>query len=104
MPMKISSSISKLQKELDNLKKKLDIPKPDKIEDCKSIKQVEQFTLKEIKDFLKKNKIKVKKIDEKYKDDFVKIAWENISNDYNSDYSNEESELASDEEWEHYYE
>lgn len=104
MPMKIATSLSKLQKELDNLKKGMYIPKPDKIEDCKSIKHVEQFTLKEIKDFLKKNKIKVKKVDEKCKDDFVRIAWENISNDYDSDYSNEDTELKSDEEWEYYYE
>ena len=113
MSANIAARISKLEKELESLKVELNkennvnkgVKKPKKIDDCESIEQVNKFTTVELKEWLNKKKINVKKVAEKHKDDFVKIVWENISSEYESDYSDEESEsdIESDE-WEYYYE
>ena len=109
MSANIAARISKLEKELENLKVELKkdkgIKKPKKIDDCETIEQVKKFTTIELKEWLKKNKINVKKVTEKHKDDFVKIVWENISSEYESDYSEEDSDedSDSDDEWEYYY-
>ena len=107
----ITSRISKLEKELAALKvesiKKPNNLKPKKIEECETKEQLKKFTLTELKEWLKKKKINIKKVTDKHKDDFVKIVWENISSDYESDYSDSdesESEPESDDEWEYYYE
>jgi hypothetical protein len=119
MSATIAARISKLEKELESLKVELNkenkdqkdqknkgIKKPKKIDDCESIEQVKKFTTIELKEWLNKNKINVKKVTEKHKDDFVKIVWENISSEYESEYSDEdESDGDEDEsdEWEYYY-
>ena len=81
--------------------------KPKKIEECTKIEQLNKyFTVAELKEWLKKKKINVKKVSEKHKNDFVKIVWENISDEYESDYSNdsdESEEEEDDDEWEYYY-
>ena len=83
--------------------------KPKKIEDCTKREQLNKyFTIAELKEWLKKKKINVKKVNEKHKNDFVKIVWENISDEYESDYSDEssdsdDSEDSEDDEWEYYY-
>ena len=108
--MSIASRISKLEKELSELKiaasKEVKVTKkPVKIEDCKSIEQLSKFTITELKEWLKKKKINVKKVTDKHKEDFVKIVWENISEEYESESDDsDESDLESDEEWEYYYE
>ena len=83
--------------------------KPKKIEECTKREQLNKyFTVAELKEWLKKKKINVKKVNEKHKNDFVKIVWENISDEYESDYSDEssdsdDSEDSEDDEWEYYY-
>ena len=83
--------------------------KPKKIEECTKREQLNKyFTIAELKEWLKKKKINVKKVNEKHKNDFVKIVWENISDEYESDYSDEssdsdDSEDSEDDEWEYYY-
>jgi hypothetical protein len=111
MSSSVASRISKLEKELSELKvelsetKKKTSTKPKKIEDCKHINELKKFTVTELKEWLKKKKINVKKVTEKHKDDFVKIVWENISEEYESESDDpDESDLDSDEEWEYYYE
>ena len=99
----IASKIAKIEKDLNELKislggDKKKILKPKYIDDCESKEQLEMFSLTELKDWLKKNEINVKKITEKHKSDFVEIVWENISSEYESDYSSEEET-----EWEYYY-
>ena len=113
---KIVSRITKMEKELSALKSSLNnvedkltkVKKPKKIDDCESIEELKKFSVTELKEWLKKNKINVKKVSEKHKDDFVKIVWQEISNEYESDYSEDESEVndSGDEsdEWEYYYE
>ena len=111
MSPSLIAKIAKLEKDLNALKVELNkqttdtsVKKPKSIDDCETIEQLNKFTTTELKAWLKKNKINVKKITEKHKDDFVKIVWENISDDYESDYSNNcESEADEDEEWEYYY-
>jgi hypothetical protein len=106
----VASRISKLEKELSELKVELSetkkkTSKPKKIEDCKNMNELKKFTVTELKEWLKKKKINVKKVTEKHKDDFVKIVWENISDEYESESDDsDESDLESDEEWEYYYE
>ena len=104
----IADRISKLQKELELLKfevkKEKEYKKPKNIEDCKSKDELKKFTVIELKEWLKKKKINVKKITEKHKDDFVKIVWENISEDYESEYSSDSDIDSEEEEWEYYYE
>ena len=112
--------LARLEKEINNLKveisekkpketEKRTEKKPKKIEDCTTPKQLNKyFTVAELKEWLKKKKINVKKVSEKHKNDFVKIVWENISDEYESDYSNDsedesESDEESGDEWEYYY-
>lgn len=117
MSSTIASRISKLEKELESLKVELNkenndqknkgSKKPKKIDDCESIEQVKKFSVTELKEWLKKKKINVKKVSEKHKEDFVKIVWQEISEEYESDYSNDESgdESGNDsDQWEYYYE
>ena len=85
--------------------------KPKKIEECTKREQLNKyFTVAELKEWLKKKKINVKKVSEKHKNDFVKIVWENISDEYESDYSDdandsddESDDGSEDDEWEYYY-
>ena len=100
--------LEKLEKQIKSLKveltKESGNKKPKKIEDCKSRDQLKKyFTVSELKEWLKTNKINVKKVTEKHKDDFVNIVWENISNEYETE-SDDQSDIDSDEEWEYYYE
>ena len=102
----IASKIAKLEKELNELKVSLkkNVKKPKYIDECETKEQLELFTLDELKNWLKKNEINIKKVTEKHKSDFVEIVWENISDEYDSDYSEESEEINSeDEEWEYYY-
>ena len=103
--MSFASKIAKLEKELNELKVSLKkiVKKPKYIDDCETKEQLELFTIDELKNWLKKNEINIKKVTEKHKSDFVEIVWENISDEYSSDYSEESEEPGSDEEWEYYY-
>ena len=103
--MSFASKIAKLEKELNELKVSLkkNVKKPKYIDDCETKEQLELFTIDELKNWLKKNEINIKKVTEKHKSDFVEIVWENISDEYDSDYSEESEEPDSDDEWEYYY-
>jgi len=63
--------------------------KPKKISDCTTKEELKYFTVKELTEYIKKNKINVKKINEKHKKDFIKIVWEYLDTDseYDSDSS-----------------
>lgn len=111
MSPSLIAKIAKLEKDLNALKVELNKQttdtKPKSIDDCETIEQLNKFTTTELKAWLKKNKINVKKVSEKHKQDFVKIVWENISSDseYSSDEHSESESEESDEsdEWEYYY-
>lgn len=95
---KIEKELNALKMELNKIEKKSNIKKPKKIEDCESIEQLKKFSVTELKEWLKKKKINVKKVSEKHKEDFVKIVWKNISEEYSDDSGSEESEDG----WEYY--
>ena len=97
----IADRTSNLEKELKLLKLevkkelKLELKKekkPKNIEDCKSKDDLKKFTIKELKEWLKKKEINIKKITEKHKNDFVNIVWKNISEHQES--SSDESESS----------
>jgi hypothetical protein len=97
-----------ISKETEKKSEKTTEKKPKKIEECTTPEQLNKyFTVAELKEWLKKKKINVKKVNEKHKNDFVKIVWENISDEYESDYSDESEDESGDEseddEWEYYY-
>ena len=106
LKVEISKETEKKPKETEKKPKETE-KKPKKIEECTKIEQLNKyFTVAELKEWLKKKKINVKKVSEKHKNDFVKIVWENISDEYESDYSNdsdESEEEEDDDEWEYYY-
>jgi len=106
---KIAARITKMEKELSDLKMELNkveekntrVKKPKKIDDCESIEEVKKFSVTELKEWLKKNEINVKKVSEKHKEDFVKIVWKNISEEY-SDEEEEQEDEESEDGWEYY--
>ena len=58
--------------------KKPEKKKPTKIDECNTAEQVKAFKVVELKAWLAKNKVEVKNLEDKYKDDLVKIVWKNI--------------------------
>lgn len=54
--------------------------KPESISKCKSKSDLEKFTIKELKVWIKENKIDTKKLSEKHKADFIKLVWDTIMN------------------------
>ena len=52
--------------------------KPETIENCKKKSDLEKFTVKELKDWVKANGIDTKKLKEKHKEDYVKLVWKNL--------------------------
>ena len=109
LKVEISKETEKKPMTVEKTTEKTTEKKPKKIEECTKREQLNKyFTVAELKEWLKKKKINVKKVNEKHKNDFVKIVWENISDEYESDYSDEssdsdDSEDSEDDEWEYYY-
>ena len=110
MSNKLLSKIAKLEKQLAEIKLELKgnkgdkVNKPKKIDDCESKEQLSKFSVTELKEYVKKNEINVKKITEKHKSDFVEIVWKYL-NEENSDDDEEESSDSEEEEseYEWYY-
>ena len=65
------------------------------ISDCKKKSELEKFTVKDLKAFIKENKIDIKKITEKHKIDLVKIIWKTIKKSLKSEDESETSENSS---------
>ena len=114
MSKSLLSKISKLEKELADLK--MEIGKGDKgaksakpkgIDKCESKDELNKFSVSELKEYIKKKKIDVKKITEKHKADFVEIVWKYINDSEEESEESEnsdESEESEDEyEWYYYY-
>jgi hypothetical protein len=69
--------------------------KPKTIEDCKTKSEIKKFTIAEIKDWLRKRGVSLKKISELHKEDFVNIAWKTKNSESESE-SESDSESDSD--------
>ena len=103
----LESRITKIEKELLELRKELKKPndsKVDKLVDCTTKVQVAKFTISELKDYIKKNKLKTNGA--ALKEDFVKIVFKALQENENESENQSESEedYESDEEyeWEYY--
>ena len=68
--------------------------KPDSIESCKKKAELEKFTVAELKDWVKKNGVDVKKLAKKHKEDYVKLVWKKLK-EITSDSSSDESSSSS---------
>ena len=78
-------------------KKKKD--KPESIDTCKNKSELSKFTIKELKQWIKENKIEAKKLSEKHKEDLVKFVWQNLKNSPETESSeSENSDSESDSE------
>jgi len=54
--------------------------KPETIDSCKTKTELAKFTIKELKEWIKENKIDAKKLSEKHKEELVKFVWKIIKN------------------------
>jgi hypothetical protein len=106
MSKTLLSKISKLEKELADLKmeigKTAKSAKPKGIDKCESKEALYEFSVSELKEYIKKKKINVKKITEKHKADFVEIVWKYINDSDDSEEEEEEEESEDEYEWYYY--
>jgi myo-inositol-1-phosphate synthase len=99
---KLAKKIAQLELDLKELLKSKptsnskSMTKPSKIENSQSIGEVKKFTVSELKEYIKKKKIEIKKVSEKHKEDFVKIVWKHLKNSSDSDSDSSESDSDSD--------
>ena len=76
--------------------------KPETIEKCTKKSDLEKFTVKELKEWVKSNGVDTKKLTKKHKEDFVKLVWKKLketeasSSDESSSDSSESSSSGSD--------
>lgn len=96
----VSAIIAKLEKQLKALKvstkkvdKKVEKKNKGKISDVSKKTDLKKFTVVELKEFIKKNKIATKKTDKLHKEDWINLIWNNIKN--NSSDESEESDESS---------
>ena len=87
----IKSDIAEIKKLLKADSKESKSPKPSKIENSQNIMELKKFTVSQLKEYIKKKKIDVKKVSDKHKEDFVKIVWKHIKNSSDSDSESESS-------------
>ena len=106
--------LAQLEKEIKEIKKEISkeaskqsattVAKPKSIDDCKTQEEINRFKVTEIKEWISDNEIDVKNLDEKYKEDLVKIVWKNLKKNVDSDYeSPDESEEDAGDGYEWYY-
>ena len=98
--------IAKLEKQLKALKVSTKIAKKNekkpekknkgKISDVNKKDDLKKFTVVELKEFIKKNKIVTKKTDKLHKEDWINLIWNNIKSDSSNDESTEDESGESD--------
>ena len=75
--------------------------KSKKIELCRKKSQLKDFTIAELKDWLKSNNVSIKNISKKHKDDLVKIVWDTLNaedeDSSDDDESSDDDDESSDE-------
>jgi hypothetical protein len=98
----VSAIIAKLEKQLKALKvstkkvdKKVDKKKKGKISDVNKKEDLKKFTVVELKEFIKKNKIITKKTDKLHKEDWINLIWNNIKNESDNDSTKESTDDSS---------
>ena len=104
----VSAIIAKLEKQLKALKVSTKIAKKNekksekksnkkgKISEVNKKEDLKKFTVVELKEFIKKNKIATKKTDKLHKEDWINLIWNNIKSDSSNDESTEDESGESD--------
>jgi hypothetical protein len=101
--LKVEANKNKSSKPKTERKRK---DKPKSIDSCKSKDELAKFTIAELKDWIKSNRVETKKLYEKHKADLVALVWKKIKScsdsgcDESEDESDDESETDSDSETE----
>ena len=98
MSPSLNKKIKELQKTLDGLLKNNKPEKPKKIDDCKSKKELELFTIEELTRWLKKNTEHPEKFEKKHKKYVVNTVWEYFSDSESSESESSESDSDSESE------
>ena len=99
---KIEAQLAKLKLQLaskENKKPKAERKrkdKPDSIDSCTSKTDLEKFTIKELKDWIKSNGVETKKLYEKHKKDLVNLVWKKVKSCSDSECDDESSESDSE--------
>ena len=99
---KIEAQLAKLKLQLaskENKKPKVERTrkdKPDSIDSCTSKTDLEKFTIKELKDWIKSNGVETKKLYEKHKKDLVNLVWKKVKSCSGSECDDESSESDSE--------
>jgi len=89
MSATLLNRLTELEKEIKAIKKEISkestkepvkekSKKPKSIDDCKTKEEINKFKVAEIKAWITENDIDVKDLDEKYKEDLIKIVWKNL--------------------------
>ena len=111
MSATLLNRLAELEKEIKAIKKEISkesakepvkekSKKPKSIDDCKTKEEINKFKVVEIKAWITENDIDVKNLDEKYKEELIKIVWKNLNV---SEGEETETEDAGDEyEWYYY--
>ena len=113
---KLEAQLAKLKLQLASKENKSPKPKterkrkdkPKSIDSCKSKGELSKFTIAELKDWIKSNRVETKKLYEKHKADLVNLVWKKIkscsgsecdeSEDDSEDETDSETETESDSE------
>ncbi len=116
MATKLASEISMLKKKMEKLEAKFDKmanktavsqkKKKSGINGSKSKKDLEEYTLPELKEFIKKNKIDTSKMKANIKKNYINLIWEYLQLDSDlEDLEAIDSEEDGDDDdgWEYYY-
>ena len=113
MSSALLNRLAELEKEINAIKKEISkeaakeatkekSKKPKSINDCKTKEEIKKFKVADIKTWITENEIDVKNLDDKYKEDLVKIVWKNL-NGSDDDDDDEDGEDAGDGyEWYYY--
>ena len=70
--------------------------KPRSIDSCKSKSELAKFTIAELKDWIKSNRVETKKLYEKHKADLVNLVWKKIKSCSGSECDDEASETETE--------
>ena len=97
---KLEAQLAKLKVEIKEKPKKSTkakkSSKPASIDKCSKKEELAKFTVSELKDWVKANRIDTKKLKEKLKADLVAFVWKNLKKQTESESESSDSETDTD--------
>ena len=96
--------IERIEKQHKNLKTSLKKKTTKKVKkderkliyDCKNKKELENYTVVELKEFIEENKIDTKKLSKKTKKEYIELIWKNLKKHKNKKCLDSDSDSCSD--------